>query len=939
MADIPGEKELRDARRRVVDFANALDRATGKVSTLEGSFREAVKTSEDLANQIDKLASKTERTAEESKKLSKLTMQFEKASSSANVLAKVVTEKLSRAFDQLGKKIIKAWTNLASSGIDKLEAGIKRVYEYTERWTRAMGEFRTRMGAASHQMAAASKIARQWEGTMHALTGQFGQGIPMVAEFAEGIQRALQDSDKSLAIFSLKVGRTFGLSAEQVGQMVRSMENLSETASDQKQFWGTIADQADKAGLNLGQFSQEIVHSREFLLRFGKAGQKVFVESAAYVRRLGVSLKSLEGFYDLTDTFEGATKAAARLNTTFGTVINSLDLMLEQNPAKRFEMVRQQLIAQGKDVKNLMPQEIKLISETIGLTVDETNAMLKSGQTFEAYQKQKQKSIDVERRVKDAMNKTALTMYSFSLAADRITVAIANAIRPFLKLIGLAGKGDKDFHSFSEVMESITARVIGFFNALGKNKQFQDFLGRMADGVKRVALWIGKQLAPDRIQKTIDRVVELFKSAWTWSKRVIAVWAGFKVMQGVGSIASSVNNLVALRKTLFETRANTLGMLSDRGIGVGTEGGADVAAGSVGSGRGFGRFLSSARGGRSMLASGLTAGLGGAAAGLVGVLSGEMTVSQGVGMAIGTALGGAVAGPLGAAVGGWLGKKGGELVGEMIDQIRDASGYAIKKMNEKLDEEQKRLEERKKKSFEQVHAEAATAELDKAKKDLQNLRSLREGSARGLGGKTDEGIRATAAYDKQIVELASHIGELEKKKRQTDFDLQQANLKLLEQRKKELAQREALDDLEKLMRTEQYKNAIEAAQKLGLGGDNQRAALKMLSNAPGEFQTDAARISKTLYPMAAGGIVNSPTRALIGENGPEAVIPLRAMARGRGVRNATKYGGESAQKLVNYAVKGGGGEQKVIVIEGGDVVLDGVKVGRQLARRLMVDSY
>lgn len=937
MADIPGEKELRDTRRRVVDFANALDRATGKVASLEGAFREAVKTSEDLANQIDKLASKTERTAEESKKLSKLTMQFEKATSSANVLANVVTNKLSRAFDQLGKKVVKAWTNLASSGIDKLEAGIKRVYEYMERWTRAMGEFRTRMGAASQQMATASKLARQWEGTMHALTGQFGLGIPMVAEFAEGLQRALKDGDKSLALFSLKVGRTFGISSEQVGQMVRSMENLSETSGDQKQFWGQIADQADKAGLNLAQFSQELIHSREFVLRFGKAGQKAFVESAAYVRRLGISLKSLEGFYDLTDTFEGSTKAAARLNTTFGTVINSLDLMLEQNPAKRFEMVRRQLVSQGKEVKNLMPQEIKLISETIGLTVDETNAMLKSGQTFEEYQRQKSKSIDVEKRVKDALNKTALTMYSFSLAADKITVAIANAIRPFLKLIGLAGKGDKDFHSFGEVMEGITQKAVSFFDALGKNRQFQDFLERMAGGVKKVATFIGDQLAPNKIQKTIDKIVDLFKSAWTWSKRLVAVWAGFKVMQGIGGIMSGVNNMMSLRKTLMELRSGTMGKLSAGGFGIGTEAGADVPVGSVGGGRGAGRFMSGLRGGKSALSSGLMGGLGGAGAALVGVLSGEMTISQGVGTAIGSALGAAVGGPIGMAIGGWLGSKGGEIVGELVDQIRDAGGYAMKKMAEKLDEEQKRIEDRKKKSLEQISADEAKKTFEESRKRVETLKGQKYYYEHGTSYQQNDPQRKQKLADvnKELVSLTANMADMEKRKRETEVNLQLANMKLLEQRKKELAQREALDDLEKLKRTEEYRSAVDLARKLGTSNP-ERQALKNLAGAGGAFSGDADRIGKTLYPLAAGGIVSSPTRALIGESGPEAVIPLRAMARGRS-RAPSVHGGSAAQKLVNYAGGRAGSDTKTIVIQGGDVVLDGVKVGRQLTRRLLVD--
>lgn len=88
--------------------------------------------------------------------------------------------------------------------------------------------------------------------------------------------------------------------------------------------------------------------------------------------------------------------------------------------------------------------------------------------------------------------------------------------------------------------------------------------------------------------------------------------------------------------------------------------------------------------------------------------------------------------------------------------------------------------------------------------------------------------------------------------------------------------------------------------------------------------------------FASGGIVSRPTRALIGEAGPEAVIPLKSMARGRG-RQPNKFGGAAAQKLVNYAGGGGsqGGGSGEIRVVAGDVYLDGSKVGRHLVRDMI----
>ena len=58
-------------------------------------------------------------------------------------------------------------------------------------------------------------------------------------------------------------------------------------------------------------------------------------------------------------------------------------------------------------------------------------------------------------------------------------------------------------------------------------------------------------------------------------------------------------------------------------------------------------------------------------------------------------------------------------------------------------------------------------------------------------------------------------------------------------------------------------------------------------------------------PLATGGIVTKPTRALVGEAGPEAVIPLREFYA-------------KMDELIN------------VVKEGGDVVMDGRKVGSTL---------
>lgn len=70
--------------------------------------------------------------------------------------------------------------------------------------------------------------------------------------------------------------------------------------------------------------------------------------------------------------------------------------------------------------------------------------------------------------------------------------------------------------------------------------------------------------------------------------------------------------------------------------------------------------------------------------------------------------------------------------------------------------------------------------------------------------------------------------------------------------------------------------------------------------------------------MAAGGIVTKPTRALIGEAGPEAVVPLHKLEN---------MNGSKELKLLNLNI-----EKLIRIVEqGGDVYMDAAKVGKAIS--------
>ena len=95
--------------------------------------------------------------------------------------------------------------------------------------------------------------------------------------------------------------------------------------------------------------------------------------------------------------------------------------------------------------------------------------------------------------------------------------------------------------------------------------------------------------------------------------------------------------------------------------------------------------------------------------------------------------------------------------------------------------------------------------------------------------------------------------------------------------------------------------------------------INLANKIPGVNIPSASGTLQEVIGLKEGGIVTKPTMAMIGEGGEsEAVIPLSKMG--------DMMGGNSNKEVV-YLLK----ELIAVVKEGGDVFMDGNKVGKSLA--------
>lgn len=740
MAKLPRSSEVKAINQELGDIAGKLDRISSLSEDWDGKIVKQLESHRDLNREISDLqatqkrfaANNKEMSEDETNRLIKMQKEVAKLGSSWNKVALLVGGKLFQAFDKLGKSIIDIGLGVFELGLQKIWQGINKVYQVHEKWAKLMGEFRNKLGVTTKSLGAMSKVAAQVEGTMHGLTGQFGMGAPMVNEFLESLGRmetTTGGGDKALADM-VKTGtlasRVLGISAGDAGELTHSLQQMGDGAKEQKDLFLTISSGAKTAGVSTAKFGKDVVQSHEFMASFGKDGRKVFTTLVTYANKLGVSMKSIEAFTKMTDTFDSTAESVAKMNTVFGTTINSLDLMLEQDPSKRLETVRQALLSQGKTYDQLSRQERGFLAETMHVTEEELAGVLKTGKSLDDVQKEAEKNKKAQEKSQKNMamliNKTATTLFSFSAAWDKVTGAIEKLISPFTKALGLTADFDKNGkrlnNTFGGTMSKIFDRLIKFINEVASNPEWTKFMQVLANDAKSLAKHIsdiatgpglGKWIhnvvtgatdfydmmkkAFDWISKTIEKLMPTFEWILKHLKEILITWVAVKGAMGVFKVGKGLYDMVdllrgaaggagSLGSKMMDIGKMPVGMAAKKFSGIGMPG--------LGLGEGMkGAGYAGATSKMGMLGKGaLGAGIGG----IAGMAGGALAKAGGMefkheGMSdVGSMVGGAVGmifGPVGAAVGGLIGKFGGELLGRGIDWLQEKMKSPLEKEAEK----------------------------------------------------------------------------------------------------------------------------------------------------------------------------------------------------------------------------------------------------------------
>jgi hypothetical protein len=524
----------------------------------------------------------------------------------------------------------------------------------------------------------AQRAATAWSSTIRGLTdGDIAEGIQMFADFTDAIGRTVESGDK-FQKFGLQLARGFNLGGQGAGQLTKVFENIGDSGDSASATIARMVKAANLAHVPTNLLAKDIQESSVYMARFGKESEKTFVTGAAYVRKFTISMEQLRKSVEGLDMFDEAARTASKLNVAFGTMINSMDLMLEDDPAKRLEDIRQQFLAQGTTFDKLTPKQRRYLSETLKLTEDQTAALLSAQHAGESYTDFQEKAakrdkadMDAKALMQKQLQATAQTMYAFGMAFDRVTVAIANAIKPLLKVLGLAGDGTKKFKSFGEVMESITTTVEAFFNSLAKNQKWNDWVSELARDLVRAGTALKDFVMSGRAAELVGDIAKGMKDFYITVRDLAA---------------RALPALHPLLNVFLELSQHIKGIAIAWGVmkGFNALGGINMFSKAGGAGRGGGGLggLTKGLGGRLGMA-GLSAGVGGAIGG----------TSAGIGAGLGSLVGG-LFGPIGMILGPIVGGLAGKAVEWLFgsEKVKSAVEKAHDDLNAAIEAETKKRE-------------------------------------------------------------------------------------------------------------------------------------------------------------------------------------------------------------------------------------------------------
>ena len=159
-----------------------------------------------------------------------------------------------------------------------------------------------------------------------------------------------------------------------------SNQDFAASVQTMTKAMGMSADAAGQQMLNLEKFAEELgvapnklaadfAGAGNMLAKMGDQGVDAFKDLQIASKITGLEMQKILNIVDNFDTFEGAATQAGKLNAALGgNFVNAMDLMMETDPAARFEMIRESILNTVGSFDEMGYQQKLFYRDALGLS-------------------------------------------------------------------------------------------------------------------------------------------------------------------------------------------------------------------------------------------------------------------------------------------------------------------------------------------------------------------------------------------------------------------------------------------------------------------------------------------------------------------------------------------------------------------------------------------
>lgn len=232
-----------------------------------------------------------------------------------------------------------------------------------------MAELSMATGASAEELGNLSDVAEGMRSTFSGLGGSVS-GIQESLAWATQLAPALRDvrlETEEVSANLLEMTRGFGISVTDGVALMRDLSlGMFGTRQTTDEFGADMIEFAEQIGIHAGQLVQDFAASRSEIARFGRDGMQAFRNASTMARLFGMDARTILDMARQFNTFGQASDSVNTLNSMLGTTISSFDLMMEQDPAARIEMLRRAIEDSGTAWEDMDQYQRTAIAQTLG---------------------------------------------------------------------------------------------------------------------------------------------------------------------------------------------------------------------------------------------------------------------------------------------------------------------------------------------------------------------------------------------------------------------------------------------------------------------------------------------------------------------------------------------------------------------------------------------